>query len=190
MAKTIYLVKKHPDQIGEKIEWSQMTGEEFVQFRQSPEGKGRFFIELTDDIDFECPDSLIEVTSEEYLKWRKEYDRHRYLRSANEEAKTLSLDFPLPERGYIGDFLQSDEKAIDDQVLEQIQQEHVSKAVQQLSEADRHLIHVMFYGDTVLTEEEAAKVLEVSKSTLHRWKKKVFRKIDKIMRTKSEKSSQ
>lgn len=185
MAKTIYLVKKHPGQTGKNIEWLQMNGEEFARFRQSPEGKGRFFIELTDDIDFECPDILIEVTSEEYLKWRKEFDRHRYLRSANKDAKTLSLDSPLPEGGYIGDFLPSGEKAIDDLVFEQIQQERVSKAVQQLSEADRRVIHLMFYGDKTLTEEETAKVLEVSKSTLHRWKKKIFRKIEKIMRTKS-----
>lgn len=185
MAKTIYLVKKHPGQTGKHIEWIQMSGEEFAQFRQSPEGKGRFFIELTDDIDFECPDILIEVTSEEYLKWRKEYDHHRYIRSVAENAETLSLDSPLPEGGYIGDFLPSGEKALEELVLEQMQQEHVSKAVQQLSEADRRVIHVMFFGDTALSEKDAAKVLGVPKSTLHRWKKKIFRKIEKIMRTKS-----
>ena len=77
MAKAIYLVKKYPDQTGDKIEWMQMSDKRFAEFCRSPESKGRFFIKLTDDIDFECPTIFIEVSQADYLRWRKEYDRHR-----------------------------------------------------------------------------------------------------------------
>lgn len=184
MAKTIYLVKKQPDQTGENIEWIQMSGKEFAEFRQSPEGKKRFFIHLTDDIDFECPEILVEVSFEEYLKWKKEENRHQYIRRYSEDVQVLSLDHPLPDGRYIDNSISSNDESVEDMVFQRLQQEYISKAVQQLSEADRHIIQVMFYGDAPLSEEDAAKALGLSKSALHRWKKNIFRKIEKIMRTK------
>ena len=50
MAKTIYLVKKNPESKKENTEWMQMSGEEFYRFTHSEEGKGRYFIHLTDDV--------------------------------------------------------------------------------------------------------------------------------------------
>lgn len=185
MAEAIYLVKKYPDQTGEQIEWLQMNSKEFMNFRRSPEGKGRFFIELTDDIDFECPNILIEVSRTEYLKWKKGYERHRYVRNNSKEVQILSLDWPLPDGAYIGENLPSSDESIEDMIIKQIQQERVRQALQQLSEAERYVIHIMFYGNKPLTEEEAANALGMSKSALHRWKKKIFRKIEKIMRTKT-----
>ena len=184
MAKTIYLVKKHPDQTGENIEWIQMSGKEFTEFRRSPEGKRRFFILLTDDIDFECPDILVEVSFEEYTKWKREYDHHRSIRNHGKEVQILSLDRPMPDGGYISELLLPDDESMEDMIIKKLEQEHVRQAVQLLPEEDRQVIHTMFYRDVPLTEEDAAKVLGLSKSALHRWKKKIFRKIEKIMRTR------
>ena len=59
MAKTIYLVKKNSESKKENTEWMQMSGEEFYRFTHSEEGKGRYFIHLTDDVGYEL--SLIHI---------------------------------------------------------------------------------------------------------------------------------
>ena len=129
-------------------------------------------------------ESYESISFEEYLKWKKEENRHQYIRRYSEDVQVLSLDHPLPDGRYIDNSISSNDESVEDMVFQRLQQEYISKAVQQLSEADRHIIQVMFYGDAPLSEEDAAKALGLSKSALHRWKKNIFRKIEKIMRTK------
>lgn len=79
MNKKIYLVKKNRNAQGSNTEWIQMNGREFYNFLHSEAGKGRYFIRLTDDISYDEPEIIIEATPELFFKWRREYDRHRYL---------------------------------------------------------------------------------------------------------------
>ena len=48
-----------------------MSGEEFYRFTHSEEGKGRYFIHLTDDVGYEADEIYIEAGYEEYQDWYK-----------------------------------------------------------------------------------------------------------------------
>ena len=50
----------------------EISGSEFYRIVSDLEGERRYFIRLTDDLDFECAEILIEVPREEYLAWKKE----------------------------------------------------------------------------------------------------------------------
>ena len=185
MKTRIYLVKKNPDQIGNKIEWIQMSGEEFTAFRRSAEGRGRFFIHLTDEAFDDGTEILIEATQDEYRKWKAGQDHHYYLQKQARRYDTLSLDAQVTDGTALVDSIASDDASVEDFVMDKLQKEQLNAAVELLSEKERGVIRIMFYGDVQLTEEEAAQQLGMSKSALHRWKVKIFGEIRKNMRTKS-----
>ena len=147
MKTKIYLVKKNPDQTGTQIEWIQMTGEEFTAFRRTPEGQGRFFIHLIDDPYDDGADILIEATKEEYFRWKAEQDHHYYLRKQSRNHETLSLDVNVTEGTSLADCIASDDASVEDVVADLIQRESLKSAVEQLSEKDRSMIRLMFYGE-------------------------------------------
>lgn len=185
MKTRIYLVKKDPDQIGEHIDWIQMTGAEFTAFRRSPEGRGRFFIHLSEEPFDDGSDILIEATRAEYLRWKAGQDHHYYLQMQSRGREILSLDAQVTESATLEDCVALDEPSIEDFVTDMIQREQLSAALDMLPVDERSMIRIMFYGEAQLSEEETARKLGMSKSALHRWKIKIFGKIKKIMRTKS-----
>ena len=95
MAKTIYLVKKNPESKKENTEWMQMSGEEFYRFTRSEEGKGRYFIHLTDDVGYEADEIYIEAGYEEFYSWKQEDNRHRYLADCAKDTMIISSDVPV-----------------------------------------------------------------------------------------------
>lgn len=91
MKKTVYLIKRRIlDEQDEKL--IEVTGEEFNQLIKSLTGEKKYFIRLTNDIAYESDEIFIEVSRDEYKKWRKEYDAHRHLASTGNELVIISLD--------------------------------------------------------------------------------------------------
>ena len=70
MKKKIYLAKVNHKTANHRL--SEISGSEFYRIVSDLEGERRYFIRLTDDLDFECAEILIEVPKEEYLAWKKE----------------------------------------------------------------------------------------------------------------------
>lgn len=186
MAKTIYLVKKNPESKKENTEWLQMSGEEFYRFTHSEEGKGRYFVHLTDDVGYEADEIYIEAGYEEYQDWYKEARRHRYLVECERDTLTLSSDVPVSGGDeLLIDTVMDDGTSIEEDYARQDELERLRRVVRDLEPEEFQILKVLYLGERVCTEQEAAKELGVSRDTIKRRKKKLFLKIQKFLRPKS-----
>ena len=92
MITTIYLVKKNPNKPNSEDNWLMMSIAEFNEFVKTPEAKGRYFADLGaheySDIWY-----VAECDKETALKWRKELNRHYYLKRMERESglQTVSM---------------------------------------------------------------------------------------------------
>lgn len=186
MRKTIYLVRKNPGCDREEREWIQMKGKDFFQFIHSPEGKGRYFVHLTDDIGYEADEIYIEADYREYCSWKQEYNRHKYLLECADEILTISSDVPIDNGGgLLIDMITDDAISIEEAYEEQDEREQLREIVRNLEPEERQLLAVMYLSGKSRTEQETAKELGVSRDIIKRRKKKLFSKIQKLLRPKS-----
>ena len=79
---------------------------------------------------------IYEVTKEQYYRYRKEQDRHDYLREAEEEAVILSLD-SLGGEGRDGvNFIADPNVNVEDDVIHKIMLDKLRLALDKLSGRD------------------------------------------------------
>ena len=183
MNQTIYLVKKDPAATGSKVEWLQLTGREFYSFIHSPEGKNRYFIRLTDDISYECPEIFIEAGYEDYRKWKSEYNAHQYLVEQEEGFETISANAPATGDSSLIDTIADEGASTEDAVVKADELRNLAASFHQLSMKEKKIVRVLFLSRHPMTVREAAAVFGVSKSELARQKKKILKKIAKKLGT-------
>ena len=110
MKKRIYLAKaNHKNQnhaSGEKQnhcltgqgkeQLLEISGSEFYRIVSASDVENmepRYFIHLTDDIDYECPEIFVEVSKEDYAEWKREYNLHLYRR----KIKSCYVEVPFDD---------------------------------------------------------------------------------------------
>lgn len=81
-----YFRMKDPKCKPEEIEWVEMTGKEFYCFVSSPEGRGRYFIDM---------DDVVLETSEAEARSFKAEKNHSYYIQAQEESWIPCPSTPL-----------------------------------------------------------------------------------------------
>ena len=187
MAKTIYLVKKNPESKKENTEWMQMSGEEFYRFTHSEEGKGRYFIHLTDDVGYEADEIYIEAGYEEYQDWYKEARRHRYLADCAKDTTIISSDIPVTggEGLLLIDTIQDDGISTEEMITRKEMLKKLYEAMSSLSSDEMIIIQTQYFSGRIVTEAEAGKSLGMSQQAFHYRKKKIFSKLAKILFVKS-----
>ena len=187
MAKTIYLVKKNSESKKENTEWMQMSGEEFYRFTHSEEGRGRYFIHLTDDVGYEADEIYIEAGYEEYQDWYKEARRHRYLSDCAKDTMIISSDVPVSggEELLLIDTIQDESISIDEMIEKKEMFKKLREALASLSSDEVAIIQTLYFSGCIITEAEAGKHLGISQQTFHYRKKKIFSKLAKFLFVKS-----
>ena len=187
MAKTIYLVKKNPESKKENTEWLQMSGEEFYRFTHSEEGKGRYFIHLTDDVGYEADEIYIEAGYEEYQDWYKEARRHRYLADCAKDTTIISSDVPVTggEGQLLIDTIQDDGISTEEMIARKEMLKKLYEAMASLSSDEMTIIQTLYFSGRIVTEAEAGKSLGMSQQAFHYRKKKIFSKLAKFLFVKS-----
>ena len=187
MAKTIYLVKKNPESKKENTEWIQMSGEEFYRFTHSEEGKGRYFIHLTDDVGYEADEIYIEAGYEEFCSWRRENNRHRYLADCAKDITIISLDIPVTggEELLLIDTIQDESTSIDEMIVHKEMLKKLREAMASLSSDEMAIIQILYFSGCIVTEAQAGKRLGMSQQVFHYRKKKIFSKLAKFLFVKS-----
>ena len=170
MKKTIYLAK---DKVSEEGKLVEMTGKEFYDIVTSVLGERRYFIRLTDDIDYEGTEIIIEAPKDYYNEWRKEYRRHLDIRKTNSlykeveyEDSVLTALEGLYEEDYVIDMV---ERKNDMERLENI--------YKMLTEEEQYLIYMLYLAECPLSESELAKGLHISQPAVHKRKKKILKKL-------------
>lgn len=75
---------------GENVEWVEMTGKEYQDFKKNPANKKRRLIRLTDHYSYESDVLYFEVTECDYQEWVSEYQHSLYL--MRDEQKIFKAD--------------------------------------------------------------------------------------------------
>ena len=186
MAKTIYLVKKNPESKKGNTEWLQISGEEFYRLTHSEEGKGRYFIHLTDDVGYEADEIYIEAGYEEFCFWKQEDNRHRYLADCAKDTMIISSDVPVTGGDeLLIDTIRDESISVDEMIAKKDVLKKLREAIASLSSDEMAIIQTLYFSGRGVTEAEAGKSLGMSQQTLHYRKKKIFSKLAKFLFVKS-----
>lgn len=181
MARKIYYVWKDPQRSKTRDNWKQLTGKEFHNLIHSPEGKGRYFVRMGDDLNEGNAIIFIEATREQYLDWQKEHDRHIYLQNQNREYQVCSLDlFDCERPDTLLDLIKA---SIMDPELITVSKEKgrdLMKMLAELPAPDRDLIRTLVDKELTLSDLSARE--DVLYDTLwrrrERLKKRLYRQLE------------
>lgn len=186
MNPKIYLVKKNPAASGKDVEWMQMGGKAFYAFLKSPAAKGRYFIRLTDDISYECPEIFIEASYEEYRRWKNEYDAHQYLRAVERDYDTVSADMSTTADSSLIDTVADNGMTVEEKVIKSVELHCLHLFLDQLPEKEKRKVKILFLSEKPMTIRAAAKLLGISKSEMARQKKALLKELRKKLGTNPE----
>ena len=118
---------------------------------------------------------IYEVTKEQYYRYRKEQDRHDYLREAEEEAVILSLD-SLGVEGRDGEnFLADPNVNVEEEVVHRIMLDKLRTALDKLSSEELMLIDLLY--TQLKSEREISKLTGIPQKTVNNKKKKLLEKL-------------
>ena len=99
---------------------------------------------------------------------------------------TISSDAPIGNgESLLIDMITDDKISIEEEYEEQDEREQLRKIVDNLDLEERKLLNVMYLSGKPRTEQEAAEELGVSRDIIKRRKKKLFSKIQKLLRPES-----
>ena len=122
---------------------------------------------------------IYEVTKEQYYRYRKEQDRHDYLREAEEEAVILSLN-SLGGEGRDGvNFIADPNVNVEDDVIHKIMLDKLRWALDKLSAEELFLIDMLY--TQMKSEREIASELGVSQNAVNKKKKKLLGQLKKFL---------
>ena len=179
---TRYFRRKDPKCKPENAEWIEMTGREFYDFVNSPEGQGRHFIDMEDVV--------LEATEAQARQYKAEQNHRYYIQSQEDGWNTLSIYAIEDEDGYSGEEAVRDEtQDVEAEVILRMERRALRTALYQLDENSRILIHALYFADERKTEREFARELGVSQNAIHKQKKKILKTL-KFLVVKSQKSQQ
>ena len=179
MKKKIYLVRDNWNDAGiksEKTRLIELSGREFYNLVRNLDGQHRFFVHLTDDVDYECPEIYAEVSEREYKDWKSEYDGHLYRKRINQDYEKVSFDEALLFL-YSSDQLISLELTPEEAAEKKEDIERLRRAYESLDAEDRELICLLYLCREPLTEKQAASVLHISQQAVNKRKMRILRKM-------------
>lgn len=121
---------------------------------------------------------LYEVSEKQYYEYRREQDRHDYLKKQEQEAVILSLD-ALGVDGMSGEsFIADNQINVEEETVQNIMLEKLQCALSKLS-AEELLLIDLLYSQTK-SEHETASILGISQNAVNKKKHKLLGRLKKI----------
>ena len=177
-----YLRKAEPYDQNPNSDWVMMTGTEFYQFINSPEGRSRYFI-IWEDL-------VIEAPKDQYDDWLCDKEHRKYLRKFENECSTISLYSDLAEEDDEGEELIADPTVdVEFSAIENIRHNALLAALRQLDHQSFYLIHSLYFACIPKTECELAKEVGISQQAINKRRRKILSDL-KLLVVKFEKSHQ
>lgn len=192
MKKRIYLAKaNHKNQnhaSGEKQNYRlteqtkeqliEISGSEFYRMVSDRDVKNmepRYFIRLTDDIDYECPEIFVEVSKNDYAEWKREYNLHLYRR----KMKSCYVEVPFDDALlFLYSKAEEDSEALPEKMAEKRENlDKLQNAFSSLTDEEKELIWLLYLCKEPLTETQVASVLHISQPAVHKRKKRILEKM-------------
>ena len=180
MITTIYLVKKNPNKPNSEDNWLMMSIAEFNEFVKTPEAKGRYFADLGaheySDIWY-----VAECDKETALKWRKELNRHYYLKRMERESglQTVSMSsLIIEDEEYNGEEIIADPDAdVVAEVMQKMDFALLEKALDSLTLDEYELIYRLVLSGDEGSDNDYAAEKKVSPPAVCKRKKRILKKI-------------
>ena len=169
-----YFRMKDPRRGPEEIEWIEMTGSEFYRFINSPEGQGRYFIDMGDVV--------LEASKREAQVHRAEKDHSDYLKEQAEGWNTLSIYAIEDEYGCSGEEVAKDEtQDVEAEAMTRMETVALRKALERLDSESYQLIHALYLADTRKTLRQLSLDSGIPVMTLQDRKKKILTSLRRNM---------
>ena len=156
----------------------EISGSEFyriVSDRDVENMEPRYFIRLTDDIDYECPEIFVEVSEDDYAEWKREYNLHLYRR----KIKSCYVEVPFDNALlFLYSKGEEDSETLPEKMAEK--RENLDKlqiAFASLTDEEKELIWLLYLCKEPLTETQVASVLHISQPAVHKRKKRILEKM-------------
>ena len=156
----------------------EISGSEFYRIVSASDVENmepRYFIRLTDDIDYECPEIFVEVSKDDYAEWKREYNLHLYRR----KIKSCYVEVPFDDALlFLYSKGEEDPEAIPEKMAEK--RENLNKlqiAFASLTDDEKELIWLLYLCKEPLTETQVASVLHISQPAVHKRKKRILEKM-------------
>lgn len=169
-----YFRKKDPSvQIPE---WIEMSGCEFYQFVTSPEGQGRYFIDLDDYV--------LEASKKEYTSWRRDKDHSDYLKEQEANCVILSLYSDLIAEYGNGESVLTDRPiGSESQISEYAKYKALHSALASLDAESYKLIHSLYLSKKPKSLRKLSKESGTPVMTIQNRKKKILMRLrDEIIK--------
>ena len=156
----------------------EISGSEFyriVSDRDVENMEPRYFIRLTDDIDYECPEIFVEVSKNDYAEWKREYNLHLYRR----KIKSCYVEVPFDDALlFLYSKGEEDPEAIPEKMAEKRENlDKLQNAFASLTDEEKELIWLLYLCKEPLTETQVASVLHISQPAVHKRKKRILEKM-------------
>lgn len=156
----------------------EISGSEFyriVSDRDVENMEPRYFIRLTDDIDYECPEIFVEVSKNDYAEWKREYNLHLYRR----KMKSCYVEVPFDDALlFLYSKGEEDSETLPEKMTEK--RENLGKlqnAFASLTDDEKELIWLLYLCKEPLTETQVASVLHISQQAVNKRKQKILEKM-------------
>ena len=136
--------------------------------------ESRYFIRLTDDIDYECPEIFVEVSKEDYTEWKREYNLHLYRR----KMKSCYVEVPFDDALlFLYSKAEEDSETLPEKMAEKRENlDKLQNAFASLTDDEKELIWLLYLCKEPLTETQVASVLHISQPAVHKRKKRILKK--------------
>lgn len=122
---------------------------------------------------------LYEISKEQYLEYRKEQDRHNYLKKNEQKAVILSLD-AMGADGKNGEVFIADERVdVEEEIVHKLMLEKLGNALGKLSSEELLLIDLLY--SQLKSERETALLLGISQKAVNKRKVKLLRRLKKFL---------
>lgn len=156
----------------------EISGSEFYRIVSASDVENmepRYFIRLTDDIDYECPEIFVEVSEDDYAEWKREYNLHLYRR----KIKSCYVEVPFDDALlFLYSKGEEDSETLPEKMAEK--RENLDKlqiAFASLTDDEKELIWLLYLCKEPLTETQVASVLHISQPAVHKRKKRILEKM-------------
>ena len=156
----------------------EISGSEFYRIVSASDVENmepRYFIRLTDDIDYECPEIFVEVSEDDYAEWKREYNLHLYRR----KIKSCYVEVPFDDALlFLYSKGEEDSETLPEKMAEK--RENLNKlqiAFTSLTDDEKELIWLLYLCKEPLTETQVASVLHISQPAVHKRKKRILEKM-------------
>ena len=156
----------------------EISGSEFYRIVSASNVENmepRYFIRLTDDIDYECPEIFVEVSKNDYTEWKREYNLHLYRR----RMKSCYVEVPFDDALlFLYSKAEEDSETLPEKMAEKRENlDKLQNAFASLTDEEKELIWLLYLCKEPLTETQVASVLHISQPAVHKRKKRILEKM-------------